>query len=429
MIDEKKLNKLREEYNKNDRNIIKHRIFNKVSLIDLVTDKDTIINMNFSLELKTHNIINQNNSGRCWSFAGLNILREKIIDKCNLDDFILSGSYIAFYDKLERFNSLMERLINYKKDGKDLYDRYVSYTLENGITDGGYYTQFANLVNKYGIVPNDIYPESFQSSNTYEINLILSRLLRKFYLDLESCNHVDKLKNDYLEKVYNLLSDIYGDVPTKFDFEYTDKDSMYHIDKDLTPIDFYNKYVGIDLFNDFVCLSSYEDNKYKLNNMYKFEQSNRISGTDDNVVLNIGMDRIKELILKQLENKEYVYIYSCTTSKRTDGVWNDILEKYSELFDIDLVLDHNDIIKTNALTGMHAMIITGVNLVDGKPNRWKLENSWGEKYGKNGYYIATNSYIDKYLYGAVINKKYLNKEELMLLEKQPIMISKWDMKF
>ena len=429
MLDNKKIKELREEYNKNDKNKIKHRIFNKVPLVDLVTDNDTNINMNFSLEIKTHKITDQNNSGRCWAFAGLNILREKIIEKCNLDNFTLSGSYIAFYDKLERFNCLMERLIQYKNDGKDLYDRYVDKLLQNGIADGGFYIQFANLVKKYGIVPSDVYPESFQSNNTYEINLILSRLLKKFYIDLENSDNVDKLKDNYLSKVYNLLSDLYGNIPSKFNFEYTDKDGKYHIEKDLTPISFYNKYIDIDLVDDFVKISSYEDDKYKLNNLYKFEESNRISGTEPNVVLNLGMDRIKELILKQLENKEYVYIYSCTTSKRTDGVWNDILEKYSELFDMDLVLNHNDILKTNSLTGTHCMIITGVNIVDGKPNRWKLENIWGEKCGKNGYYVATNEYMSRYVYRAIINKKYLNKEELELLEKEPIMISKWDTKF
>lgn len=216
------------------------------------------------------------------------------------------------------------------------------------------------------------------------------------------------------------MSDLYGAIPSKFNFEYTDKDEKYHLEKELTPIDFYNKYIDFDLVDDFVKVSSYEDDKYRLNNLYMFEASNRISGTQPNVVLNLSMDRIKELILRQLENKECVYIYSCTTSKRTDGVWNDLLEKYGELFGIDLVLNHNDILKTNSLTGTYCMIITGVNIVDGKPNRWKLENSWGEKYGKNGYYVATNEYMDRYVYRAIINKKYLNNEELKLLEKNQL---------
>ena len=120
-------------------------MLNKVPLVDLIQDVDTELNEEFNINIKTHSITDQQSSGRCWLFAGLNILREKIIKKCELNNFELSGSYIAYYDKLERFNILLERLILYKNDKKGLYDRYVSSLLENGMTDGGYFTQFANL--------------------------------------------------------------------------------------------------------------------------------------------------------------------------------------------------------------------------------------------------------------------------------------------
>lgn len=180
---------------------------------------------------------------------------------------------------MERFNILLERLILYKNDKKGLYDRYVSSLLENGMTDGGYFTQFANLIYKYGIVPKNVFPETFTSSNTYEINQILSRLLRKFYLDLEkNITNVKNLKDQYLEQAYTIITNVYGVVPEKFNFEYTDKNGKYHIDKNITPKEFYNKYIDIDLLNDYIEITSYCDEKIKFNELYQQNESSRISG-------------------------------------------------------------------------------------------------------------------------------------------------------
>ena len=167
MLKREELYEYRVKYENNKTNKIKQRMLNKVQLVDLLQDVDTELNQEFSINIKTHSITDQKSSGRCWLFAGLNILREKVIENCELDNFELSGSYIAFYDKLERFNILLERLIEYKDSGKSLYDRYVSNLLETGMSDGGYFNQFADLIHKYGIVPKNVFPETFSSSNIY----------------------------------------------------------------------------------------------------------------------------------------------------------------------------------------------------------------------------------------------------------------------
>ena len=241
MLKKEMIEHLKEEYINDKNNTIKQRVLNKVQLVDLVQDKSTKLTEDFSINIKTHGVIDQEHSGRCWFFAGLNILREKVIDKCELDNFELSGSYIAYYDKLERFNISIERLISYKNENKNLYDRYVSDLLKNGIQDSGYFTQFVSLVNKYGIVPKSVFPETYASSNTYEINQILSRLLRKFYIDLENIDDVKALKNNYMKKAYTIITNFYGLPPETFDFEYTDKNEKYHIEKAITPIDFFKQ--------------------------------------------------------------------------------------------------------------------------------------------------------------------------------------------
>ena len=404
-------------------------MLNKVKLVDLIQDNDTNLKQSFSINIKTHNVTDQEHSGRCWSFAGLNILREKVIEKCDLENFELSGSYIAFYDKLERFNMLMERLISYKKEGKNLYDRYVSSLLKDGMFDGGFFTSLSNLISKYGVVPKDDFPESFSSSNTYEINQILSRLLRKFYLELENCEcDEDQLKNKYLENTYFVIADFYGIPPEKFNFEYTDKNGDYHIDKELTPKEFYDKYIGIDLKSDYVEIVSYQDEEFKYNNIYELEETSKISGKEDNLFLDIPPEEFRSLIIKQLENKEPVYFYCSTSAKRIEGVWTDLLKRYGDVFDIDLYLDRNSILKTNGLTDCHCMLITGVNIIDDKIDRWKIENSWGSKYGNQGYYVATDDWVDTYVHRIVINKRFLEKKHLDILKQKKIKMEKWKAK-
>lgn len=429
MIQKNDINNFKTKYENDKTNKIRHRMLNKVKLVDLIQDNDTNLKQSFSINIKTHNVTDQEHSGRCWSFAGLNILREKVIEKCDLENFELSGSYIAFYDKLERFNTLMERLISYKKEGKNLYDRYVSSLLKDGMFDGGFFTSLSNLISKYGVVPKDNFPESFSSSNTYEINQILSRLLRKFYLELENCDcDEDQLKNKYLENTYFVIADFYGIPPEKFNFEYTDKNGDYHIDKELTPKEFYNKYIGIDLKSDYVEIVSYQDEEFKYNNIYEIEETSKISGKEDNLFLDIPPEEFRSLIIKQLENKEPVYFYCSTSAKRIEGVWSDLLKRYGDVFDIDLYLDRNSILKTNGLTDCHCMLITGVNIIDGKIDRWKIENSWGSKYGNQGYYVATDDWVDTYVHRIVINKRFLEKKHLDILKQKKIKMEKWKAK-
>ena len=428
MINKEILKKLKKEFNNDKNNLIRNRVLNKTALVDLVTNYNDNLECTFNIEIKTHNVVDQKSTGRCWSFAGLNILREEVIKNCNLDNFELSGSYIAFYDKLERFNLFMERLSKYKEEGKDAYDRYVSDLLKTGFDDGSTFTEFKELVKKYGVVPKNMFSNSFNSNDTGELNDILSRLLRKFYLELEK-NDIKDIKEKYLYDVYKILGSIYGIPKDKFDFEYKDKSGKYHLDEGITPKEFYDKYIGIDLDNDYIEIYSFKDDKYKYNNVYVLEEGNLISGSKGVSVLNLNFKRVEELIINQLKNSEPVYFSSSTTTKYENGIWIDLMNRYSELFNIDLNMNNNEIIKTYGTMGEHSMVITGVSIINNKVNKWKLENSWGDKEGANGYFIAEEKFLNNYLISVVINKKYLNYEELDLLETKPITVSKWDYKF
>lgn len=421
------LKKLKKEYEKNDKNAVTRRILNKVPITNLITDEETEYEQNFNINIKTHGITDQKVSGRCWAFSAANVLREKVIEKCNLDDFSLSMSYISFYEKLEKYNFLLDKLIRYKKENKDVYDRYVYQDLFEGVYDGGKFEWFKVLVKKYGIVPSYVFPETYQSSNSYESNLILSRLARKFYLDLEKTNDETKLKEEYLNLGFKIIGNIFGVPKDKFNFEYTDKDGKYHIDKDITPKEFYNKYIDINL-DDYIEIFNYEDDKYKLNNVYEFEDYKIMSDAPNSSFLNLTKKEMQDLTIKQLKNNELVCFACYATDKRIDGIWTDLLDKYGKIFDMDLSMPLNDIIKTCEIAGGHGMVFTGVKIINNKPIRWKIENSWGDKAGNKGIYYGDKEWFDNYVCGVVINKKYLNEKQLKAANSEPIVMKRFDYK-
>jgi len=422
MINKNILKKLKTDYKKNKENKLRERLFNKICIVDLITDNNSNLNEIFNIEIETHGITNQMNSGRCWLFGGLNILREEVIKKCNLDNFELSGSYLAFYDKLERFNYIIENITSILLKNNNI--NYLNELLEEGISDGGYFSSFSYLVKKYGVVPKSIYQESFQSSDTGEINEILTRLIKKYYLEIsKNLNNYKIINNKYLEYAYRILSNTYGEIVDTFDFEYKDINGRYHIDKSITPKDFYDKYIGINL-DDYIEIYSYEDNIYRNNKMYILKDTSRIIGCEDNIVLNVSKKNMKQLLLKQLKNNELVYFSSSTPNKIINGIWIDTFKRYGDILDIDLELTNNDILYSKETKGEHVMIFTGVKLKNNIPIKWKIENSWGEKEGNKGYFISDDDWVNKYVFNIIINKKYLSLKQRDILKSKPISISK-----
>lgn len=423
MIKKETLKKLKNNFLSDYNNETRTRLLNKSALVDLVIDYSDITDIEFDIEINTHNVVDQKNTGTCWSYAGLNILREEVIKKCNLDSFELSGSYVAFFDKLERFNILMDRLSIYDRN---VYDKDVKTILKTGFDDGSTYSEFKELVKKYGVVPKNVFSNSFNSNDTGELNDILSRLLRKYYIELENTKNIDKLKDKYLNYCYKILCSIYGIPIDKFDFEYKDINNNYNIDKGITPKEFYDKYIGIDLEQDYIEVYSYKDEKYNYNKTYVLEDGSFISGFSNIKVLNVDYKRLEKMIIDQLKDNKPVYFSTSTTTKYENGIWIDLMSRYSNLFDIDLNMNNNEIQRTYGTMGEHSMVITGYN---SNKRKWKVENSWGSKEGDNGYFIMEDKFLKNYIISAVINKKYLNLKELDILDLKPIEVSKWDYKF
>ena len=416
-----------------DKNVILRHALSKNSLYTIVASQDAEPEMdfNFDINIKTLPAANQKASGRCWIFAATNVCREIVAAKCNLSNFELSQSYLAFYDRLEKANYLLESVIELLD--KDYDDRTLAFLLQNGVGDGGQWDMFVNLVNKYGLCPKNVYPETSTSSGTRETGQVINFNIRKFASEAKELYNskgiaaVRKAKDELLDKFYVLLSDAYGLIPEKFDFEYTDKDGNYHIEKGFTPMSFKEKYLGNELDN-FVSLINAPTKSKPFNKTYTVAYLGNVVGGKDVTHLNVTMDRMKELILAQLKDNRIVWFGSDVGfyGDREEGVWDDQKFDLETAFALSLKMNKGESLDYHASQMNHAMCITGVSFKDNQPRKWKIENSWGKDRAKDGYYIMSNTWFDQFVYQAVVDKKYLNKEELKALEEKPIVLKPWD---
>lgn len=430
-ISEEFLKNVESDYlNKDIYTLARHSLTkNKISSLIRVNEQTEYTRNRFSIDIKTLPVTNQKSSGRCWIFAGLNVLREKIAKKYNLENFELSQNYVAFFDKLEKCNFLMESVISLIDRDKD--DRTLNFILTNGIEDGGQWDLFVNIVNKYGVVPKDSFPETFQSSNTREIDSLLNKIMRKFAFEIRSIKgnfeEIENKKTKIMEDVYKILCSSFGVPPKTFNFEYVDKDKNYNIIKGLTPQEFMKDYVEVNLDEYVSIINSPTDDKpfyntYTVNYLGNVIEGKRV------LYLNEEMERFKTLVISQLKDGEPVWFGSdCSKSgDRDEGVWDDLSFDIDTLFQINTQMSKEAMLDTRHSAMNHAMVITGVNLDGNKPTKWKIENSWGDEHANKGYYVATDSWFDKFVYQAVINKKYMSDMEQSDLNKKPIELNPWD---
>ena len=383
----------------------------------------------FSIDIPTLPVTNQKASGRCWIFSALNVLREVTAKKCNLDKFELSQNYTAFWDKFEKINFFLESVL----DCADLpvADRTLDWVL-NGINDGGQWDMMVSIVKKYGIVPASVMPETEQSCGTAELMRLLNTKLRKDAVELRALaaagGDTAARKDEMLAEMFKTLCICFGRPVDRFDFEYTDKDGVYHVDRGLTPVSFYEKYIGLAL-EDYVSVIHAPTQDKPFGQTYTVKYlGNVVEGTVRH--LNLPMDQVKALVIAQLKAGEPVWFGSdCGKfGSRDNGIWDPDCFMYGEVLggmDLDMTkaerLDYRD----SAMN--HAMVLCGVNLDEnGKPNRWKIENSWGENAGRKGYFVASDAWFDQFVYQAVVNKKFLNQDQQQALAAEPVELAPWD---
>lgn len=385
----------------------------------------------FSHVVSTLPVTHQKKSGRCWIFAALNVLRELTAKKLDVTEMEFSQNYMAFWDKFEKSNYFLESVIALA--GRPVTDRLLSYILDTAVQDGGQWDMFVNLVEKYGVLPKPAMEETFQSSNTADMNKLLNAKLRRgaslLRAEAAKGGNPRVLKKQIMSEVYSLLCLCFGEPPRTFDFEYTGKDKIFHASRDLTAKSFYEKYVGLDLKNDYVSLINSPTSDKPFYRMVGIDWLGNVAEGRPVRYLNVPMDELKDLIVRQLKDGECVWFGSDVSKKgaRDMGIWSDACFDYNGTFAMDFSMTKGDRLDLRDSSMNHAMVVTGVNLdAAGRPNRWKIENSWGEEFGDKGYYLMDGGWFDQYVYQAVINKKHLSDAQRAALETEPLHFFPWD---
>ena len=387
----------------------------------------------FSLDLTKDKVSDQKASGRCWMFAALNTFRHKMIAGFQLEDFELSQAHTFFWDKYEKSNWFLEQVI--ATADQELTSRKVKFLLDTPQQDGGQWDMVVALFEKYGVVPKSVYPESISSSNSRVLNQILNKLLRQdaqilreLVVEGADLAELQAKKEELLQEVFNFLAMNLGLPPRQFDFSYRDKDNHFHSESGLTPLTFYQKYVDLKL-DDYVSIINAPTADKPYGRSYTVEMLGNVVGSKPVRYLNVEMGRLKELAIAQMQAGETVWFGSDVgqSSNRKAGVMAEGMHDFTASMDIRLTQDKAGRLDYSESLMTHAMVLTGVDLDEnGKAKKWKVENSWGEKVGNKGYFVASDAWMDEYTYQIVVRKEFLTAAELAAYEAEPLVLSPWD---
>lgn len=383
---------------------------------------------------KEPKVSNQKSSGRCWMFAGLNVLRINFIKKFRLNkNFEFSQTHLFFYDKLERANTFLEKII--KTRSSSINDRYVQQILKSPLCDGGYWHTFVNLVDKYGLVPKSVYPETYHSGNTSKMNFVLGYQLRQFADEMRKTKVEDltKLKNDFLKEYHRLLTLFLGTPVSNFDWKYYDKDDKYEVKNGLTPKEFYR--LGEIDVKDFVTLTNDPRNKYE--KKMKIDYVGNMEGTSNIVYYNTTINELEKWAKESVLRGIPVW-YGCDVKKwmdlEKDAMDLDLVDY--EILGVDFKLGKRKRMEYGISCPTHAMTIVGFESNDindniGEIRKWKVENSWDSKGVNDGYYTMTHKWFKQYVYEVVIPRNILDEEMRKKIDecKDVIDLPPWDIMF
>ena len=388
----------------------------------------------FKYKVKVKGITDQESSGRCWMFSGLNILRPKVIEKYKLNNFEFSESYLFFYDQLEKANLFLGIII--KSGDKPIDDRTVQWAFKYPINDGGVWNSLANLLEKYGAVPKSAMSETHSTNNTRYMDKILNTKLREQGLELREmianktkANKVEIRKVEMLGDIYKILAYNMGEPPTEFTWRYTNAKDSTSEEKTYTPKSFLKEVLDVN-FNDYVLLM--DDPSRPYNKLYEIQYDRNVQEGKNWVYINIPASEIKKFALESIKNNEAMY-FSCDVGKQLNkdaGLLSMNNYDYSSLYNIDFGMNKKERILSRQSGSSHGMALVGVDVDKNEnPTKWLIENSWGAKAAHNGYLTATDKWFDEYMFRVVVDKKFVDAKTLKILKQKPTLLPPWDPMF
>ena len=407
---------------------------NSVASIALNQDNQVEQDTYFSNSVPSKGITDQQSSGRCWLFTGLNVLRSKMINEQKLEKMEFSQNYLFFYDQLEKSNLFLQAVIDTRK--KPMDDRLVMWLFKNPLSDGGTFTGVADLITTYGVVPKGVMPETYGSTHTSTYTPYLKRKLREAGLALRADSKatpakLQQMKQEFLAEIYRMLVITLGEPVKEFTWAPKDRDGKYVSEpKVYTPQSFYKEFLNVDLQNDCVILVNDPSREYW--KTYEIEYDRHTYDGHNWRYLNLPMDALKEGAIASIKDSTMMY-FSCDVSKfldRKKGIADLKNYSYDEIFGVNFGMDKAQRVMTFDSGSSHAMTLKAVDLdANGKPVKWMVENSWGETSGHKGHIIMTDEWFDNYMFRLVVNKKYLNDKILQAAQQKPILLPFWDPMF
>ncbi len=387
----------------------------------------------FKYRVDVKGITDQKSSGRCWMFTSMNVLRPSIMEKYSLSEFDFSHNYLYFWDIFEKSNLFLENIIGTSKSASD--DRTVTYLFSSPVGDGGVWNLYYNLGEKYGVVPQEVMPETAHSNNTRQMIGLINEKLRAGGYNLRELASKGKKESDLrvektsvLKDVYRILSLCLGEPPREFTWRYKTKSGVIKELRNYTPQQFYKEITPEDYSpeNYIMIMNDPTREYYKLYEIQNYK--NAIEGINW-IYLNLPNEDIKKAALASIKNNEPMYA-SCDVGKqlnRESGILDPEMYDYESLLGVDLSMDKKARILTRQSGSSHAMTLIGCDTdVSDTPVKWEFENSWGASSGNKGYLTFTDKWFSEYMFRLVVHRKYLDKKAVDCLGQSPIQLPMWD---
>lgn len=407
------------------------------SIRNLALNQENMQDMDthFSVRVNSKGITDQQSSGRCWLFTGLNVMRAKAIAKYNMPAFEFSEIYPFFWDQLEKSNLFLQGIID--TSDKPLEDKTVQWLFQHPLSDGGTFTGVADIVDKYGLVPKEAMPETNSSNNTSQMAELISLKLKEYGLQLRELGTNGAKRSVMLEEKTKMLGTIYrmlvlnlGVPPTEFNFVRKDAQGNPVETEHHTPMSFLEKYGDKDLLTNYVMLMNDPSREYY--KCYEIDYDRHRYDGKNWTYINLPVADIKEMAIASLKDSTMMY-FSCDVGKFLNskrGLLDVNNYDYESLMGTTFGMDKKQRIQTFSSGSSHAMTLMAVDLdKDGKPLKWMVENSWGPQAGYQGHLIMTDRWFDEYMFRLVVETKYVPEKVKELLKQKPIRLPAWDPMF
>ena len=392
------------------------------------------LDTDFSIKVESKGITDQQSSGRCWLFTGLNVMRAKAIARYNLPSLEFSQAYSFFWDQLEKSNLFLQGVIDTAKE--PMSNQTVEWLFKHPLSDGGTFTGVADIVSKYGLVPKEVMPETYSSEHTSQMSSLIGLKLKEYGLELRESvqkgmdvKKIEARKTEMLETVYRILVLNLGVPPTEFDYVRKDVKGNPVETEHHTPMSFLEKYGDKNLLTNYVMVMNDPSREYYKCYEIDFDR-HRYDGKNWTYV-NLPVEEIKEMAIASLKDSTCMYFSSDVTqldSKR--GLLDVNNYDFGSLLGTTFGMDKKQRIQTFSSMSAHAMTLMALDLDEnGKPKKWMVENSWGAQSGYKGHLIMTDEWFNEYMFRLVLETKYVPKKVLDIFKQKPVRLPAWDPMF